>query len=210
MSVLLIACNLIDGRAIIKEDKNYFIINPPYISSKKENIKEKDVIKVINFYGFLSTNLEFENLDSLVKSIKNGYFNYYLDINIRPIEQNQLRNLLNILDDKDIICYLEKIEVDLLPKKKFKDALNLCFDIASLKKVHSNHQILSKINKISTSIFQTVKNLNRSLKKEKYISILQLLAQKQLNLAQKLFENNNNFWKPFYSNGLEKYIEKNN
>lgn len=203
MSVLLIACNLIDGRAIIKEDENYFILNPPYISSKKENIKEKDVIKVINFYGFLSTNLEFENLDSLVKSIKNGYFNYYRDNNIRPIEQNQLKNLLNILDDKDIICYLEKIEVDLLPKKKIKDALNLCFDIANLKKVHSNHQILSKINNISISIFQTAINLNRSLIKEKSISILQLLAQKQLNLAQKLFENNSNFWKTFFTNGLE-------
>lgn len=203
MSVLLIACNLIDGRAIIKEDENYFILNPPYISSKKENIKEKDVIKVINFYGFLSTNLEFENLDSLVKSIKNGYFNYYRDNNIRPIEQNQLKNLLNILDDKDIICYLEKIEVDLLPKKKIKDALNLCFDIANLKKVQSNHQILSKINNISISIFQTAINLNRSLNKEKSISILQLLAQKQLNLAQKLFENNSNFWKTFFTNGLE-------
>ena len=125
MSVLLIACNLIDGRAIIKEDENYFIINPPYISSKKENIKEKDVIKVINFYGFLSTNLEFENLDSLVKSIKNGYFNYYHDNNIRPIERHQLKNLLNILDDEDLVSYLEKIEVDLLPKKKYKGSAKI-------------------------------------------------------------------------------------
>ena len=93
-----------------------------------------------------------------------------------------------------------------MPKKKYTNDLNLCFDIASIKKVYSNHQILSKINNISRSIFQAAINLKKSLNevnKEKFISILQLLAQKQLNLAQKLFENNSNFWKTFYINGLE-------
>lgn len=185
MKIKIIAIAPHDGWTFIVEEKKIFLLRPPYVFSNRIEVSKKDVKKAIYLYGFEETNVILDNINEVVRFLKEEYIKSKENQGIDLPSSKQLRRLLKYATDDILLKYINRAKKELIPKGNFEAAEFIALELIKLEKVKNNPNLLDMTGKI----IQKCSQERRRIKK----------------LESEILKNRKETWKERFPNASKKY-----
>jgi hypothetical protein len=140
----LVAAALEDGWALVRKDEQLMLLRPPYRQSNVAYVSEDTVDKAVELHGFQSIRRSYDEWENLI-----GYLRHELTkahrarfgaISDAELQQELLRDApRSVLEE-----YLRRTELELLPNREWRAAVDLLTVMTKVELVQKDHELLSR------------------------------------------------------------------
>jgi|GEM_PF-4319881 hypothetical protein len=149
--ITLLAGDLADGWAYVKQEEQFYVIRPPYRHWCKTTIDEHTIEKAVADYGFEVLEGEFENWDGLIGFLKVQFVKTRKERGHSIPDRVRMSELIQKAP-KDILWrYLDRIEKELIPNGEWDATLSLLTDLMNADNVKQDSELDNRVRFVMKS-----------------------------------------------------------
>jgi hypothetical protein len=143
MSIVLEAYAPTQGMAIIRISDMIRLIQPPYQERWSTQLSERAVADAISKAGYISCNKVFLNYAELIEFLNSEVVASREAIG-RPVPESVDQDILDVAPKEVLVAFLDRVEAELIPDRKFDQAESLLIPILRTHPVVDCRELASR------------------------------------------------------------------
>lgn len=141
----IIAAAYEDGYAFVQEQDSIYLIRPPYKDKNKRPATLSNVERAITAHGFTAENSEgFSSWDLLIRHLMDQLAQKRKEAGRGAPDTEKIRSIFQRADKDTVKQYLDRVEHELIPGRKWKAAISLLMTFLKNKHVQEDEKLRSR------------------------------------------------------------------
>lgn len=146
MALELVAIASEDGWAFVKQDDAFLLVRPPYEQSNLSPASERMVEKAINHHGFVAECRHFDSWKELLNFLETRLIEARKALGYPSLGARASEELLRRAPREIVERYLNRIEVELLPRREWTLAFDLLTVLIDASSVAQDPRLTARVH----------------------------------------------------------------